>query len=436
MELQLARSHREPLSIVGKPVDIGGVPCLETREGELGFVIYGPYETYGAGRYVATFQLALPEGNIPRDDTACCTIDVAANGARAILATARLYPSFLGPEFQSFDLSFEIRQPTVLEFRVRASGHAPFRVVCERVVRPVGPDVGRFSPVLAADVTVAPNFFTRHQGRFLDFLDKGVRFEIEDDRVIALWHGLRLPIEQDQDFQLLTEIFVRRDYGVVSGAGVCAIDIGMNIGFTSLFLAAQPFVEEVHGYEPFPEPFGRARANVALNPRFNGKITINNFGLADFDGERTVGAPPSESLGVSIRGTDQGDAVTIQIRDAAAVLGPLIERAVRRGLDVFAKIDCEGSEFAIIESLREAGLLSQITAMAVEWHKWWDYRKTQDDLFASLLPEGFIVFDLTQASNPDAGFFYAMRGSRSNASRGGGILAAWPRSKPAALRRT
>jgi FkbM family methyltransferase len=390
------------------------VECLATSEGDLGFVVYGPYESYPAGRYVATFRVAL--AGEARDNTACCALDVAANGALKILGRALIYPSYLGCELRTFDVPFEIADTNTLEFRVRALGHAPILVDCERVVKSVKPTVAQYAPMLPANVEEPPTFFAAHVGRFRALFDQGVRFEIENGRVIARYQDLRLSIENEQDFQLLVEIYVKHEYNFVTGLRVCVIDVGMNVGLTSLFLASRPYVEEVHGFEPFTAPFGRAQVNASLNPEVAHKISMNNFGLSDFDGEQTVCVDPKETIGTSIRGVGDGEVVTIQIRDAASVLGPTIERATSRGMEVFAKIDCEGSEFAIIKSLRNAGLLKSVTAMAVEWHKWWDFRKTQNDLFASLLPEGFVIFDLTAASNPDAGFFYAVRKGSLNLS--------------------
>jgi hypothetical protein len=76
---------------------------------------------------------------------------------------------------------------------------------------------------------------------------------------------------------------------------------------------------------------------------------------------------------------------------------------------VFLKIDCEGSEFAIMQSLERAGLLILIDAIMIEWHKWWSADLSQKDIIRSLLDAGFVVFDRTTPANVFAGMVYAVR---------------------------
>jgi hypothetical protein len=73
------------------------------------------------------------------------------------------------------------------------------------------------------------------------------------------------------------------------------------------------------------------------------------------------------------------------------------------------KVDCEGSEFPIFESLERSGLLKSIRAMAIEWHRTWEHDKNQDQLLDPLMRNGFVVFDRTQASDLFAGQFWAVR---------------------------
>jgi hypothetical protein len=102
------------------------------------------------------------------------------------------------------------------------------------------------------------------------------------------------------------------------------------------------------------------------------------------------------------------------VRNAVRVLTPIVESAISRGLKVIAKVDCEGLEFAVFETLESTGILGKISAFMVEWRRGED-EKTQKDLIMPLLIYGFIAFDRTPSSgngrNSIGGnsFFYAAR---------------------------
>jgi hypothetical protein len=101
----------------------------------------------------------------------------------------------------------------------------------------------------------------------------------------------------------------------------------------------------------------------------------------------------------------QGTPIQVSVRDAGEVLGPIIESARERGLDVIVKMDCEGSEYAICESLVRNDLLRHITAFMVEWHAIFG-DKSQADLTRPLREAGFLIFDRSPPSGN--GFFYAV----------------------------
>jgi len=109
---------------------------------------------------------------------------------------------------------------------------------------------------------------------------------------------------------------------------------------------------------------------------------------------------------MTIRELGYGIEVPLSIRDAATTLGPIIEAALARGRRIVMKIDCEGSEFQIFDSLERAGLLDKITAVMVEWHRVFD-GKSQHTLMEPLRQRGFVTID--RSPRTGNGFFYAVR---------------------------
>jgi FkbM family methyltransferase len=188
-----------------------------------------------------------------------------------------------------------------------------------------------------------------------------------------------------------------------------AVDIGMNVGVASLALARSPRIVSVLSFEPFQAPFRRALSNFESNPELARKISPMNVGLSDRDQVLEVMSQEISTIGVSIRGAGTGQKEQIAVRDAGRELRNHITAARIDGKGVVLKVDCEGSEFAIIESFQREELLQHIDVMMIEWHKWWSKEKTQADLIAPLLEAGFFVFDRTNPGNPYAGLLLAVR---------------------------
>ena len=232
--------------------------------------------------------------------------------------------------------------------------------------------------------------------------------KIVNDDVIVTIDGISFYARVPDDLRFVDEIFFRRIYNFSLKNDCYIIDIGMNIGLATMTFAQKDFVRKVHSFEPFKGTYSRAHANLSLNPEIAAKVSAHNVGLADADEDKTVLIyDESDSGAFSIRGSVSGTPAAISVRNAATVLGPIIEAAKANGLSIIAKVDCEGAEFPIFESLERHGLLAEITAFMVEWHRG-SWGKTQRDLIAPLLKHGFTIFDLTGKTGN--GFFYAVKG--------------------------
>ncbi|MCA3360414.1 MAG: FkbM family methyltransferase [Roseomonas sp.] len=238
---------------------------------------------------------------------------------------------------------------------------------------------------------------------------RGAKLFVGPNGVRASLNGVEVFISKEEDFQIFDEVFLLNTYGAELSGGLVVADVGMNAGFAALRFAACHEVVEVHGFEPFEAPFKRAIDNFALNSALKPKIIPHKFGLYDRDMSLTVGYDPEHTIGTSIRGGLPKEKVSIELRDAAPVLGPVIESAKARGLAFLLKLDCEGSEFPIFESLEKADLLGKIDVVLMEWHMWWDASKTQRVLIEPLLAKGFLVLDRTRNHETYSGFISAVR---------------------------
>ena len=252
-------------------------------------------------------------------------------------------------------------------------------------------------------------FFEENSGHFRGMYENGAAITVSEVGTIATFPEARFFVKNLEDFQVTNEVFIYKEYNVLLRRNSTVIDVGMNVGLLSLFMASNSKVTSVHAFEPFSFPRKRAAETFSLNPQSASKITVHPFGLSDRNETIKVQVDDGQTIATSIKGHGSGRPETIEVRDAATWLGPIIAGAVTQGEDVILKIDCEGSEFAIFDSLHQAGLFQSINAVMIQWHKNWDYRKSRDDLVAPLHENRYIVFDKTQATDLFAGQMYAVR---------------------------
>jgi FkbM family methyltransferase len=242
----------------------------------------------------------------------------------------------------------------------------------------------------------------------------GAQFGLDRDRRLLIdVGGVRCFIEDAEELFIVHEIFAQNVYRLIGLRRPTVVwDIGMNVGLASLFFATRPEVVAVHGFEPFVPTFQRAAAHFALNPELRLKIHAFNHGLGAR--ERTVSAAYDyDNKGSSgthsqvARVISGGHTEAVHIKSASEALERIV--AAHPGVDLVAKIDCEGAEYEIFEALASSGRLGAIRAFMVEWHD-----RGADELVAPLTKLGFTCFapnDPVPRPGADVtGMIYAVRG--------------------------
>lgn len=390
---------------VGSPIIVNGETFIQTEKDQEGMAVYGPYALYEPGIYSVTFNV-MPDSGHYDDGIICGWADVTSSFGTISLERTNLYINRLLRDDGLVVLHFELLEATQLEFRVWTLGKARLRVSTSIVASPI--QAKGWCPVCKPDVRESDDFFRNNFLRFRELYENGGEIHLTAQGAIATCAGVSFYLRASEQFQQVNEIFFVRDYNCDFRANIMAIDVGMNVGLTSLYMATSPHVIEVHGFEPFPNTFTRALDNFNLNPALSKKIIPTNAGLSDANQELSVLSNPDDTMGTSIRGTTAGFPGTITVRNATEIFEELISRAKSNGWEIMAKIDCEGSEFAIIESLGAAGLLKHVRVLMIEWHKWWSSDKSQKDIVGPLMESNFVIFDRTMPANPHAGMLYAV----------------------------
>jgi FkbM family methyltransferase len=398
---------------VGDIIIPDGKEHVSAPKGKPAFALFGPYTELGPGKYKIMFQIAIsPEAQCPRD-ALCCYIEVTENFGGIVIASRPIFASSLGPAPVPQVLNFEIAEKKTLEFRAYTTGLAGLVIDADRPIRPLAKLRVSFYPILESASAPLDDFFADNFEHFRELHERGATVSPTADGAIVDLFGVRLRVRNFDDFQLINEIMFGNIYNFHTRRPACVIDIGMNVGVASLYFARMPHVLSVHSFEPFTAPFARAIENFTLNPDIRAKITPHLCGLGDAEGQHVVLCDPQHTIATSVRGAERGKKETILIRDAAGEFLSISEEATKDGLDIVVKMDCEGSEFSIIETLDRADLLGRPQIFMIEWHKGWSPDKTQHDIIRPLARNGFDIFDRTNPLDPYAGELYAVRGRAS-----------------------
>jgi FkbM family methyltransferase len=396
---------------VGTAQQVDGKSFIVTRRGESGHAVFGPYVTLEPGNYVAEFFIALAEKRLLRAREKCAVLDVCTEKGVVVLNRTNVVFGQLKDTITGYRLSFKVKKACVAEFRVFVTGRVQLQIDDYRALVKV--EDGDDPAALLAEQhfpdlpdAEAPAFFVERRSQLRELFDLGVHVGIENGSVVLTIQGVRFHARCNDDIHFIGEMFFEGAYNFLAPNPSCVIDIGMNSGLASLLFATKKNVEEVHSFEPFHDTFDRAAANLALNPDLARKISPHPIGLSNKNetGEFRVDFG-MDSGSRSIEPTKDGVAARLTIRDAAETLRPIIFNAREKSLDVLMKVDCEGSEFAIFESLDRAGLLGDIAAFMVEWHRT-GANKSILDLAEPLTRHGYILFD--RGEQGGNGFFYAV----------------------------
>lgn len=196
---------------------------------------------------------------------------------------------------------------------------------------------------------------------------------IKENTVAFYANGVHVQCENEVEFMIAQEIFAGEEYGFYSKADYFVIDIGLNIGCSSLYFASKSNITAVYGFEPSKVVYNKATNNILSNKKeVRDKITIFNVGLGgkDYKEKFTAFDGIDESRGMKIMQDEikiynNAKIVELEVRQASRVLSEIFSRHEEKCL---LKIDCEGAEYEILEDLLNSGELKRVDVIVMEWH--------------------------------------------------------------------
>jgi len=201
------------------------------------------------------------------------------------------------------------------------------------------------------------------------------------------------------DSRVLFEIYVQNCYGAaIVTPGATVVDIGANIGCFSV-LAAQK-ASRVIACEPHPDNLEILRKNCAMNRAAN--VEIIPCAISSASGKSALFLPKDDKF--FGRYSLQNDRGMPSIEVSCLTVEDLFRQAHLVSVDLM-KIDCEGSEYEILQGL-PASTFSQIQQMIIECHPIPDHPEwSQSNLGSFLQDRGFEVVDratLLYARRPES----------------------------------
>lgn len=225
---------------------------------------------------------------------------------------------------------------------------------------------------------------------------------------IVSFLDLHIYVESLEEFNILNEVFVLNDYNICTTKKSILVDIGANIGITSLFFSRQDYIKAIYAYEPILDTFKQAEYNLGLNKDINKVKSFKNIGLGKDNRKETFLYNKRIKGNTGIRGklspsyanNKNLEERDVKICDASEEIGEIFKDI--KGEKVIVKMDCEGAEYEIIENLYVSGYLNKIDVFLIEWHD--KGSKIIEDI---LLDSGFFLF--SQNLGPVTGMIYAYK---------------------------
>ena len=225
---------------------------------------------------------------------------------------------------------------------------------------------------------------------------------------IVSFSDLKIYVESLEEFHILNEVFINEDYRFINKNNAILIDIGANIGITSLFFSKFNYIYKIYGFEPIQETYKQAIYNLQLNKNIHKVEWIKNIGLGKDDRKETFLFDKNTKGNTGVRGllspsyTNNRGAIEtdVLICDASVEIINILNE--NKDKKVIVKMDCEGAEYEILDNLYKSGVINKIDVILLEWHD--KGFKLIEDI---LLKSGFDFF--AKDFSPVAGMVYAYK---------------------------
>lgn len=231
-------------------------------------------------------------------------------------------------------------------------------------------------------------------------------YHVHENDLYFKFKGIEVCITSGSELFILREIFIDNCYHYVltEDSNVIVVDIGMNVGLASLYFASRSDVDKVYAFEPFFPTFNAGLRNFRLNHLISNKIFPDSIGLGMQREIRQVKYKfENKGINTTLVESDRIDSSHVEqiaIEPAVSIISNICSKHANQ--QVVIKIDTEGAEYHIFESLMQITLPENIKVIMVEWHK-----RGPEIIERFLVKEGFKLMSLSLTKI--TGIIYAFR---------------------------
>ncbi|MCD4753857.1 MAG: FkbM family methyltransferase [Anaerolineaceae bacterium] len=241
--------------------------------------------------------------------------------------------------------------------------------------------------------------------------EHGMDFVVSDEKLLFIYKDIYGYITTVEELFILKEIFISQHYNFIWNRDVIVWDIGMNVGYSSLFFSNYPNVISVYGYEPFTSTYECALANIGLNLEIGNKIIPNNLAVGNENTERNFTyiknhKGSSGVLGITPNIRHKVDENEVEYQKIQQVTASSVLTNIQNqhtNTNIIIKMDCEGSEYDIIPELVENGNLELVLGLIIEWHQ-----RGPTSIANILTKENYFCFS-PSSNNQTTGLLYCIK---------------------------
>lgn len=213
-------------------------------------------------------------------------------------------------------------------------------------------------------------------------------------------NGIKIKLRVNStDLMAFTHVWLLKEYGKddfeIKDTDI-VIDIGAHIGLFALFSSQFCKNGKIYCFEPVKENFDLLESNLKINDIKN--VVAINGAVSTITGVITIYLNNDESgHSMYVKGEKQIQVKSFSLKD--------IFELYKIKKCNFIKIDCEGEEYKIIESLTDM-CFEKINKMCIEYH----FADTKPELLQNMIKKLNSTYTIeTRDILPDIGFLYAKK---------------------------
>lgn len=218
---------------------------------------------------------------------------------------------------------------------------------------------------------------------YLNAINRGITIKTEDDKIIAYFGQLKIQfLDKINGIYQLNEIFITESYRKFDYKDKVVFDIGGFIGISALYFALNG-AKKVYVYEVNKEAYKILINNISNN-NFDNKIVAFNIGVSDDYKEKILNI--TEIKGSS--GFFSEFSKPMNIKEKRKIKLVPFKTVLKENVDIL-KIDCEGCEFEILNSILNNKLIEKINEGIILEAHYIDEKKNPDYAILLLNQIGF-----------------------------------------------